>query len=106
MRSNRPDPLVNIHPETAAGLGIAEGDAAYVENRRGRIRLRATLDPSIDPRVVSAPHGWWFPERGEAEAFGWDEANFNVLTDDGPPCSPEMGSPKMRGFLVKVYKAG
>jgi hypothetical protein len=37
--------------------------------------------------------------------FGWDEANFNVLTDDGPPYSPEMGSPKMRGFLVKVRKA-
>ena len=106
IRQSRPDPLVSIHPETAAALGIAEGDAVYIENPRGRITQRATLDPDIDPRVVSVPHGWWFPERGEAEMFGWDEANLNVLTDDGPPYSPEMGSPKMRGFLVKVSKAG
>jgi len=106
IRQSRPDPLVNIHPETAAALGIGEGDTMYIENPRGRITQRATLDPDIDPRVVSVPHGWWFPERGEAEMFGWDEANLNVLTDDGPPYSPEMGSPKMRGFLVKVSKAG
>ncbi|MEJ2739425.1 MAG: hypothetical protein P8105_06320 [Dehalococcoidia bacterium] len=37
--------------------------------------------------------------------YGWDEANINVLTDDDPPYSPEMGSPKMRGFLCKVYRA-
>ncbi|MBN1631039.1 MAG: molybdopterin-dependent oxidoreductase [Thermoleophilia bacterium] len=104
LRNLVPEPLVTLHPETAAGLGIAEGDEVYVENRRGRMRMKATLDPGIDLRVVSAPHGWWFPERGEAEMFGWDEANFNVLTDDGPPYSPEMGSPKMRGFLVRVQK--
>ncbi len=55
---------------------------------------------------MSVGYGWWFPERGEAEMFGWDEANLNILTDDGPPYSPEIGSPKMRGFLCKVYKAG
>ena len=105
IRKNKPEPLVNIHPQTAASLAITEGDVVFIENRRGRIRQKATLDSGIDPRVVSAGYGWWFPERGESELFGWDEANLNILTDDGPPFSPEMGSPKMRGFLCRVYKA-
>ena len=105
LRRLKPEPLVILHPDTAAGLGIAEGDLVYIESRRGRIRQKATLDSGIDPRVVSVGYGWWFPEAGEDAMFGWDEANLNILTDDGPPFSPEMGSPKMRGFLCKVYKA-
>lgn len=106
IRKRKPEPLVNIHPDTAARLGIADGDMVYIENKRGRITQKASLDPGIDPRVVSVGYGWWFPERGEATMFGWDEANLNILTDDSPPYSPEMGSPKMRGFLCRVYKAG
>jgi anaerobic selenocysteine-containing dehydrogenase len=105
IRKNKPEPLTMIHPETAAHLGIGEGDSVFIENRRGRIKQKATLEPGIDPRVVSVGYGWWFPERGEREMLGWDEANLNILTDDSPPYSPEMGSPKMRGFLVRVYKA-
>jgi len=105
IRSRKPDPLVILHPEAAAAAGIGEGDWVFIENKRGRIRQKATLDEGIDPRVVSVGYGWWFPERGEAGGLGWDEANLNVLTDDQPPYSPEMGSPKMRGSLCRVYKA-
>jgi anaerobic selenocysteine-containing dehydrogenase len=106
IRKRKPDALVTIHPDTAAGLGISEGDDVFIENKRGRIRQKATLDGGIDPRVVSVGYGWWYPERDASQGYGWDEANLNILTDDGPPYSPEMGSPKMRGFLCKVYKAG
>jgi anaerobic selenocysteine-containing dehydrogenase len=105
IRRNKPEPLVIIHPETAGRLGIKEGDVVYIENRRGRIKQKATLNSGIDPRVVSVDYGWWFPEKGVSTLYGWDESNINILTDDGPPYSPEMGSPKMRGFLCKVYKA-
>jgi anaerobic selenocysteine-containing dehydrogenase len=104
-RKQKPDPLVIIHPDTASRLGIAEGDLVYIENKRGRIRQKATLSDGIDPRVVNVGYGWWFPEKGISSLYGWDEANINILTDDRPPYSPEMGSPKMRGFLCKVYKA-
>jgi thiosulfate reductase/polysulfide reductase chain A len=57
------------------------------------------------PQVICVGYGWWFPERGASGLYGWDEANINILTDDSPPYSPEMGSPKMRGFLCKVYQA-
>jgi anaerobic selenocysteine-containing dehydrogenase len=94
-----------IHPSTATNLGISEGDQVYIENKRGRILHRASIISEIDPRVVNSSHGWWFPEEGLATLFGWDKANLNILTDDSPPYSPEIGSPKMRGFLCKVYKA-
>jgi anaerobic selenocysteine-containing dehydrogenase len=105
FRQNKPEPLVVIHPEAANQLGIVEGDMVFIENSRGRIKQKATLSEGIDPRVINVDYAWWFPEKGISHMYGWDEANINILTDDSPPYSPEMGSPKMRGFLCKVYKA-
>lgn len=105
LRKCNPRPLVMIHPDTAAGLGIHEGDEVFIENKRGRIKQTATLSEDIDPRVISVAYGWWFPEKGPSGEFGWAEANINILTDDAPPYSPEIGSPSMRGFVCRVYKA-
>ena len=35
MREQHPEPLMDIHPDTARGLGIADGDWAYIETREG-----------------------------------------------------------------------
>jgi anaerobic selenocysteine-containing dehydrogenase len=105
LRKRNPQPLVLIHPDTADGLGIIEGDQVYIENKRGRIKQTASLSQTVDPKVICIAYGWWFPEKGVSEQYGWDEANINILTDDAPPYSPEIGSPSMRGFLCKVYKA-
>jgi anaerobic selenocysteine-containing dehydrogenase len=105
IREMQPEALVVIHPETANKLGITGGDMVYIENKRGRIKQKATLSEGIDPRVISVGYAWWFPEKDITQMYGWDESNINILTDDAPPYSPEMGSPKMRGFLCKVYKA-
>jgi anaerobic selenocysteine-containing dehydrogenase len=105
LRKRNPEPLVLIHPDTAQGLGITEGDQVYIENKRGRIIQKATLSEDVDPRVICVAYGWWFPEKGASGQHGWNEANINILTDDSPPYSPEIGSPSMRGFLCKVYKA-
>jgi len=104
LRGSYPDPLVRIHPETARKLGIKEGDWVYIETNRGRIKQKATLTTDIDPRVVWVDYGWWFPERGVSNLYGWAESNVNILTDDKPPYSREMGSANLRGILCKVYK--
>jgi anaerobic selenocysteine-containing dehydrogenase len=104
-RRERPEPLVIVNPVTAAQLGISDGDMVFIENTRGRIKQKASLSEDIAPGVICVGHGWWFPEKGLSALFGWDEANVNILTDDSPPYSPEMGSPKMRGFLCKMYRA-
>jgi hypothetical protein len=53
------------------------------------------LSDAVDRRLVDVQHGWWFPERPEAEPglFGVFESNATVLCPDGPEhCSPEIGS--------------
>jgi len=105
LRSAHPEPVVYIHPETAARLSIDHGDWVYIETKRGRIKQKAVLSAKVDPRVVCADFGWWFPEKGFSELYGWAESNLNILTDDQPPDGPETGSANLRGLLCKVYKA-
>ena len=105
LRGNHPEPIVSIHPTTASKLGVAEGDWVYIETKRGRIKQKTNLTTSIDPRVIVIDYGWWFPEKGVTELYDWTESNINILTDDSPPYSHEMGSTNLRGISCKVYKA-
>jgi len=104
LRAVHPEPVVEIHSETARKLGIKEGDWVHIETKLGRIKQRASLTSAIDPRVVIADYGWWFPEKGISELYGWQESNINVLIDDEPPYGYELGTPNLRGIRCKVYK--
>jgi len=98
------DPRAEINPETAARHGIAEGDWMWIETRRGRIRQRARLTAGIDPRVVNAEHGWWFPDEHGPEYGIW-KSNANVLTDNAPPYDPAMGTYQLRALLCRIARA-
>ncbi len=105
LRGRYPEPMVEIHPETARDLGILDGDMVYIETKRGRIKQKAQLNEGIDPRVVGLGYAWWFPEQGVESLHGWEESNINILTDNEPPYNPQIGSANLRGILCKVYKA-
>ncbi|MEW6664521.1 MAG: molybdopterin-dependent oxidoreductase [Thermodesulfobacteriota bacterium] len=105
LRSLHPDPLVLIHPETARRNDIRQGDWVFIQTKRGRIRQKARISEAVDPRVVVADHAWWYPERNEKDLFGFKEANFNVLTDDGTPFNKEVGSFSIRGIACRIYRA-
>jgi anaerobic selenocysteine-containing dehydrogenase len=108
LRKKHPDPLVQIHPETARALGVAEGDWVWIATRRGKCRQRARLTDAVHPQVVSAQHGWWFPEMPAEEPWlgGWFMSNINVCTDDDPEsCDPVNGAWSVKACLCKVYKA-
>ncbi|MFO7853719.1 MAG: molybdopterin oxidoreductase family protein [Paracoccaceae bacterium] len=47
-------PSLMIHPEDAAGLGVAEGDAVVAENARGAVTLTARLFDGLRRGVVIA----------------------------------------------------
>jgi anaerobic selenocysteine-containing dehydrogenase len=104
LRKARPDPRVEIHPETATRHGIVNGDWVWIRTRRGAIRQRARLSDGIDPRVVQVEHGWWFPEEPGPE-HGVFRANANILTDDEPPYDPAMGTYQLRALLCRIEKA-
>ncbi len=97
-------PIAEIHPDTAAASGIAEGDWMWVETRRGRMRQKAKLTNGIDPRVIQAEHGWWFPEEPGPEYGVW-KSNVNLLTDNQPPYDPAMGTYQLRALLCRVSRA-
>ena len=106
LRKLYPDPLLQIHPETASELGIAGGDWVYIETPEGRIRQKAQLTEGIDPRVVHADGFWWFPERAgeEPSLFGVWDSNINALVPTGPESFDYAGDYPFRGYLCKVYK--
>ncbi|MBI4492566.1 MAG: molybdopterin-dependent oxidoreductase [Chloroflexi bacterium] len=108
LRRQHPDPTVRVHPATAAELGLAEGDWAWIESPTGRIRQRVQLAERVHPRVVDAER-WWYPERqgAEPELFGALESNVSVLTDDDPQrCDPAYGSWAFRLGRCRVSRAG
>jgi anaerobic selenocysteine-containing dehydrogenase len=59
LRNEVPDPLIEIHPKTAADLSVADGDWVNVETTVGKVRLKAKYSDSLHPKVVCAPYGWW-----------------------------------------------
>ena len=109
LRFLYPDPYFTIHPQLAEEYGIEYGDWCWIETRRGRIRMRANVEPAMDPRAIWVPRGWWFPERDPMEdpeaPFGCLQSNTNVLTSvDKEHTDPIGGSWANRGLLCKVYK--
>ncbi|MFF7447892.1 MULTISPECIES: molybdopterin-dependent oxidoreductase [unclassified Streptomyces] len=53
-----PGPFVELHPEDARRLGIAEGDGVEVASRRGRAVLPAVLTDRVRPGCCFAPFHW------------------------------------------------
>ena len=75
------DPVIEMHPDTAAKYGIEDGGWVLIENMFGHSVQRASVKPILDPRVVHATHAWWFPEEdGEApNLYGNWKSNINCL---------------------------
>jgi thiosulfate reductase/polysulfide reductase chain A len=103
LRKRHPDPVVQMHPETAEKHGIAEGDWIWIETRRGKIQQKAEITDGIDPRVIHVEHAWWFPEEEDPEHGIW-RCNANLLTDNGPPYDPAMGTYQLRALLCRIFR--
>jgi anaerobic selenocysteine-containing dehydrogenase len=102
LRSFQKDPIIQIHPETAKKLGIEDGDWAWIETPRGRIKQKARLFPGIHPGVVMATANCFYPEE-PGPLHGLMTSNPNVLTSNDH-CDPMYGSPDLTALLCKVYK--
>ena len=92
-----PEPLVEIHPLTAARRGIAAGDWLEVQTSLGHMRARARLDEHISPEVVCAQYGWWQFEDGSGQAN-------RIL--DGECFDPVAGSNNLRSTPCTIRAAG
>ncbi len=107
LREQRPDPEIEIHPDAAEDLGIGDGSWVNLSTPRKpgeSVRLKARFTDGVDPRVVNAAYGWWFPEQPGPE-HGCFESNVNAVLDMGPPWEPICGSVPLRGTLCRVVPA-
>lgn len=102
LREGHPEPRVCISIETARNLRVKAGDQILVETERGRILARVKVMRGIDPRLVFAEHGWWYPETGWESFF---DLNLNVLTSSDPPFGAELGTPRLRGLPCDLKRA-
>ena len=104
FRKQHPDPIVEIHVDTARRNGIADGDWVWIETPIGRVKQRARLTTSFDPGYISTQHAWWYPEKPAAEPdlYGLWESNINVTTDDDPEkCDPLSGGWPFKGQYLR-----
>jgi len=105
-----PDPLttivwdswVEIHPQTAAKLGIVEGDIVEVTSKSGTIQSQAYLFPGIHPDAVSIPLGYGHTAMGRyAKDVG---ANAFAILD--PVFDKDTGELAFNETSVKISKTG
>ena len=103
LRKRRPHPKVEIHPETAEKYGINEGDEIIIETKNGKITQVANLTDIVDPRIINASHGWWYPEGKPESQYDWEKSNLNMLTST-EKLGKEYGTPNLKGLPCRISK--
>lgn len=101
LRRQSPEPLAQIHPQTAADHDICNGGLMVIETAGGRIVQTAQLSDAIKPGVIAAAYGWWFPEKKDGRQFDWQSANYNMLTTTDR-LGKEFGSPDLKGIPCRI----
>ena len=105
MQKRHPEPLVEIHPDTAAEQGIADGDWVEIARPEGAIRQRASVTDSIRPGTINLAGYWWDPKRGPGrDLSGVWEANANAITPDDPRLSSFAGDQPLRGLRCSIRR--
>src|SRR5581483_11094085 len=89
-----PGPFLEIHPEDARALGIAEGDAVEVASRRGRAVLPAVVTDRVRPGCCFAPFHW-------NDLFG-EYLSVNAVTSDA--VDPLSFQPELKVCAVSLTK--
>ncbi|PIU55425.1 MAG: nitrate reductase [Chloroflexi bacterium CG07_land_8_20_14_0_80_51_10] len=91
LRNKTPQPLAEVHPDTARMYGVADGEMTAVETKKGSITIKIRATEDIAPGVVSIPHGW-------------AQANVNMLTDTKLR-DPITGIAQVKAILCRLRKA-
>ncbi|MEU1010348.1 bifunctional nitrate reductase/sulfite reductase flavoprotein subunit alpha [Streptomyces sp. NPDC005890] len=89
-----PGPFVEVHPEDARALGVAEGDHLEVASRRGRAVLPAVVTDRVQPGTCFAPFHW-------NDLFG-EYLSVNAVTNDA--VDPLSFQPELKVCAVALAR--
>jgi len=84
-----PDPVISVHPDDLAKLGIEAGDAITLESRRGTLTGYARADRGVQRGTLFMP-------------FAYNESAANLLTNDA--IDPFGKIPEFKFCAVQVRK--
>ena len=87
-----PSDFVEIHPETAASIGVESGDLVTLESRRGEIVVPAQVTDRVGPDTVFVP-------------IHFAESAVNRLTDE-EHLDPAAATPEFKVSAVTLRPAG
>ncbi|HVV34966.1 MAG TPA: molybdopterin oxidoreductase family protein [Acidimicrobiales bacterium] len=106
LKSTKHRCTMQLHPDDAARLGLADGDPAVVTSRVGEVTVPVEITDGIRPGVVSIPHGWGHGDPGVQLRVAREHAgvNTNVLTDE-LGVDPVSGNSILNGIPVSVVAA-
>ena len=108
LRAKTPEPLVELNPNDAAGLGISSGEPVRLETTVNAVTMKAQLNPELPRKVIRVMHGWWqgCPELGLPgyDPFSRDGANVNLIIDNDV-IDPITGSVPHRSYPCRVTAA-
>ncbi|MCD0449060.1 bifunctional nitrate reductase/sulfite reductase flavoprotein subunit alpha [Actinocorallia sp. API 0066] len=90
-----PGPFVEIHPDDARALGLADDDAVEVASRRGKAILPAVVTDRVRPGCCFAPFHW-------NDLFG-EYLSVNAVTNDA--VDPLSFQPEFKVCAVSLAKS-
>jgi formate dehydrogenase (coenzyme F420) alpha subunit len=92
LRKMAPEPLCEIHPDTALSYGLSQGDRVEVRTIFGTVRVKVRITDNILADTVHLPQGW-------------EEANANVLTGMRGS-DPISGFPNLKSIPCRLTRVG
>lgn len=95
------DSWAEIHPETAAKLGITSGDFVEIASAQGKFEVMAVLFPGIHPDAVAVPMGQGHEVGHYAKGIG-----VNPLKILAPKFDIDSGELALYATRVKIRRIG
>ena len=105
-----PDPMtsviwgswVEINPQTAASLGVNDGDLVEIATDHGSVRVPAVLYPAIRPDVIAIPYGQGHTKYGRyADGRGANVFDLNPYGAPGEAIAAKVTKVVGKGELIR-----
>lgn len=93
------DSWLEMNPQTAAELGLAENDTVWVESPESRAKVQLRIYPGVQPGVVHLPLGY-----GRSRGSSWACRGVNPMNLLAKRHEPDWWSGATETF-VRVYRA-
>jgi molybdopterin-containing oxidoreductase family iron-sulfur binding subunit len=93
---------IEINPQTAGKLNIAQGDIVEVASTQGALRAPAVISPGIAPDVVAMPVG----QGHETFTRFASKRGVNPIEILAPVAEPETGALAWAATRVRIARVG